>query len=66
MNANSTTYNSITFGFKNKLNTSKKVFLLLFVLSLQFAPAKAQFVTIPDVNFVTFLTQNYPSCMIGN
>jgi len=29
-------------------------------------PVKAQWVTIPDTNFVNFLTQNYPSCMNGN
>ena len=39
-------------------------FLLLFCM--QFAPAKAQWVTIPDPNFVNRLTQLYPSCMNGN
>ena len=39
-------------------------FLLLFCL--QFAPAKAQWVTSPDTNFVNKLTQFYPSCMNGN
>jgi hypothetical protein len=39
-------------------------FLILFCL--QFAPAKAQWVTIPDTNFVNKLTQLYPSCMNGN
>jgi uncharacterized repeat protein (TIGR01451 family) len=33
---------------------------------MQFAPAKAQWVTIPDTNFAAFLTLNYPSCMNGN
>jgi uncharacterized repeat protein (TIGR01451 family) len=44
----------------------KKLTLLFLVLVLKFAPAKAQWVTIPDANFVTFLNQNYPSCMNGN
>ena len=39
-------------------------FLILFCLQL--APANAQWVTIPDPNFVTFLQQNYSSCMNGN
>ena len=44
----------------------KKLILLFLVLVLKFAPAKAQWVTIPDPNFVTWLTNNYPSCMNGN
>jgi uncharacterized repeat protein (TIGR01451 family) len=44
----------------------KKYILLLFILSLQFIPAKAQYVSIPDADFVTWLTQEYPSCMSGN
>jgi uncharacterized repeat protein (TIGR01451 family) len=44
----------------------KKIILLFLVLVLKFAPAKAQWVTIPDANFVTWLTTNYPSCMNGN
>jgi uncharacterized repeat protein (TIGR01451 family) len=39
-------------------------FLILFCL--QFKPLKAQWVTIPDTNFVNKLTQLYPSCMNGN
>ena len=39
-------------------------FLILFCL--HFTPAKAQWVTIPDANFVAKLTQLYPSCMNGN
>ena len=27
---------------------------------------QAQFVTIPDANFVTYLQTNYPTCMNGN
>ncbi|MEI6522799.1 MAG: T9SS type A sorting domain-containing protein [Bacteroidota bacterium] len=44
----------------------KKLILLFLVLVLKFAPAKAQWVTIPDPNFVTYLQANYPSCMNGN
>jgi uncharacterized repeat protein (TIGR01451 family) len=44
----------------------KKLILLFLVLVLKFVPAKAQWVTIPDSNFVTRLTQLYPSCMNGN
>jgi Leucine-rich repeat (LRR) protein len=44
----------------------KKYILLLFIVCLQLLPAKAQWVTIPDANFVTKLQQLYPSCMNGN
>jgi uncharacterized repeat protein (TIGR01451 family) len=44
----------------------KKLFLLLFILFLHFIPSQAQYVTIPDANFVTKLTQLFPSCMNGN
>ncbi|MFN5793167.1 MAG: T9SS type A sorting domain-containing protein [Bacteroidota bacterium] len=44
----------------------KKLILIFLVLVLKFAPAKAQWVTIPDPNFVTKLTQLFPSCMNGN
>lgn len=45
----------------------KKLLRSIFVVfCLQFAPAKAQWVTIPDANFVAKLTQLYPSCMNGN
>ena len=48
-----------------------KKFTLLLILNLSFIiynspTVKAQYVTIPDANFVTWLTQNYPSCMSGN
>ena len=39
-------------------------FLILFCLQL--APANAQWVTIPDANFVIKLQQLFPSCMNGN
>lgn len=38
------------------------LFLSIFFLS----SAKAQYVSIPDVNFKIWLTQLYPGCMIGN
>ena len=44
----------------------KKLILLLFIFCLQLAPAKAQWVTIPDANFVNTLQQFIPSCMNGN
>jgi uncharacterized repeat protein (TIGR01451 family) len=44
----------------------KKLILIFLVLVLKFAPVKAQWVTIPDSNFVNKLTQLYPSCMNGN
>jgi uncharacterized repeat protein (TIGR01451 family) len=44
----------------------KKLILLFLVLVLKFAPAKAQWVTIPDPNFVTKLQQLFPTCMNGN
>jgi uncharacterized repeat protein (TIGR01451 family) len=47
-------------------NRMKKIILFIFILLLNFAPAKAQYVTIPDAEFVTWLTQNYPACMNGN
>jgi fimbrial isopeptide formation D2 family protein len=44
----------------------KKLINLFFIFCLQLVPAKAQWVTIPDNNFVNKLTQLYPSCMNGN
>ncbi len=43
---------------------TKNLFIALSTI-INFA-AKAQFVTIPDTNFVAFLQANYPSCMSGN
>lgn len=42
-----------------------KIFLVFFICATAHV-AKAQWVTIPDSNFVNFLTDNYPSCMNGN
>jgi len=44
----------------------KKILLLSVLLCIQLFTAKAQFVTIPNANFVTKLTQLFPSCMNGN
>ena len=43
----------------------KKIFTL-FALTLCLTSLKAQFVTIPDANFVTWLQSNVPSAMSGN
>ena len=44
----------------------KKILPLLFFICLKVVTTNAQWVTIPDANFVTKLTQLYPSCMNGN
>ncbi len=44
---------------------SKKIFTTLLIV-FSFSFCKAQWVTIPDANFVTWLQSNYPSCMNGN
>ena len=38
---------------------------LIFFLFLN-TYVKAQWVTIPDANFVAYLQQNFPACMNGN
>jgi hypothetical protein len=43
----------------------KKIYFLL-LLSFFITKTNAQWVTIPDPNFATFLQQNYPACMNGN
>ncbi len=43
-----------------------KTILLLAFIGLSFGKVNAQYVTIPDANFVTWLTANYPTCMNGN
>ncbi len=43
----------------------KKLFLFSFFL-FSFSFSKAQWVTIPDANFVAYLQANYPTCMNGN
>ena len=42
-----------------------RLFTLLLAI-VCFTNAYSQFVEIPDENFVTYLQNNYPSCMIGN
>jgi hypothetical protein len=45
----------------------KNLYFLLLVGVVFFSkPTQAQWVTIPDTNFVTKLTQLFPSCMNGN
>lgn len=44
----------------------KKLLITVFSLVMQFAPTKAQWVTIADTNFVAKLTQLYPNCMRMN
>ena len=43
----------------------KKIIFICLVSLLQFS-IKAQMVTIPDANFVTYLQANFPGCMTGN
>jgi hypothetical protein len=48
-----------------KLTTySKKILFVFFLISS--VTVRAQWVTIPDPNFVTYLTAMFPSCMSGN
>ena len=44
----------------------KKHLLLIFILFLHFLPTKAQYVAIPDANFLNWLQLHYPTCMNGN
>ncbi len=44
----------------------KKVALALFFFLFFNTNVKAQWVAIPDANFVTYLQQNFPTCMNGN
>ena len=44
----------------------KKILIVFFLLTLKVSSTRAQWVTIPDANFVTKLTQLYPNCMNGN
>jgi uncharacterized repeat protein (TIGR01451 family) len=46
-------------------NIFTKTILLFAFLGLSLNNARAQYVTIPDANFVNWLTVNYPSCMSG-
>ncbi len=55
--------NSITFI--GNIFLMKKILLLSFFI-FSFSFTKAQWVTIPDANFVAWLSQEYPSCMNGN
>jgi uncharacterized repeat protein (TIGR01451 family) len=42
-----------------------KLIVLIAFIQLNNIETKAQFVTIPDPNFVTWLSDNYPTCMNG-
>src|SRR5437016_2321193 len=43
----------------------KKIFVTLFVV-FSFSFCRAQWVTIPDTNFVKYLKVSFPACMNGN
>jgi uncharacterized repeat protein (TIGR01451 family) len=46
-----------------------KKIILLIILHLSFSffnSTKAQYITIPDANFVSWLTTQFPGCMVGN
>jgi len=43
----------------------KRLILFALIITSSFA-SRAQFVTIPDANFVSFLQTNYPAAMTGN
>jgi len=47
-------------------NVFTKTILLIAFLGLSFNNTNAQYVTIPDANFVAWLNANYPNCMNGN
>src|SRR5581483_11767407 len=44
----------------------KKLYTSLFLLLFSCALCKAQWVTIPDANFVSYLQTKFPSCMNGS
>jgi uncharacterized repeat protein (TIGR01451 family) len=45
----------------------RKLFSITLIIMMGFTNKSfAQFVTIPDTNFVIFLQQNYPTAMVGN
>ena len=44
----------------------KKALFSLCLLLAIFTRTNAQYVTIPDTNFVNYLTAHYPSAMVGN
>ena len=45
---------------------SKKIFTTFLIVFSSAFLCNAQWVTIPDPNFVSWLQTNYPSCMNGN
>lgn len=44
----------------------RSIYILIVLLTLFVNSGKAQWVSIPDPNFVSFLQTNFPSCMSGN
>src|SRR5688572_24800903 len=42
------------------------IFGLIGIVSMQFQSARAQYVTIPDSNFLNVLQTHYPGCVVGN
>lgn len=48
------------------LNNMKKIIFILCIFITNILQTNAQYVTIPDPNFVQYLQSNYPSAMIGN
>ncbi len=47
------------------ISMKTKIAIIILALGLTFS-AKAQYVTIPDANFVAYLQANFPLCMSGN
>ena len=47
-------------------NTSVKKIVTTLLIVFSFTFCNAQWVTIPDANFVSFLQATYPTCMNGN
>ncbi len=50
----------------NKIKSFTKVFVIAVSFFFSANAAKAQYVTIPDAGFVTWLQSHYPGCMVGN
>src|SRR5690349_19276230 len=52
--------------FPKKDSCMKSILTTFFLAFALCISAQAQFVTIPDANFVTYLQTNFPTCMSGN
>lgn len=55
-----------TINFRTSFSVRKACFTLMLFVAGFGSQLRAQMVTIPDANFVTFLQANFPSCMSGN